>query len=156
MKYDGFYRDSKENKEQRTFLLECQGGVCAICGTTQDDVDGNERAWNLDHDHETGKIRGVLCPFCNVACAGLDNPDFREKVWAYLNNPPAKAIYRELSAQTDPWLIKDVKTEKCVGCGLKIPQHLHTKGSVICQQCEYLIDSGGEQGRLWYRITQQI
>lgn len=36
-----------------------QGGVCAICGTEL----GQYQA--LDHDHQTGYIRGVLCTNCN-------------------------------------------------------------------------------------------
>jgi hypothetical protein len=44
-------------------LLERQGGVCAICGATQ----GSQRAARLfvDHDHTTGRVRGVLCQSCN-------------------------------------------------------------------------------------------
>lgn len=37
-----------------------QGGGCAICGK----IPGN-RAHHLDHCHETGEVRGVLCPSCN-------------------------------------------------------------------------------------------
>jgi len=38
-------------------LVVRQGGVCAICG--QPDPE------HLDHDHETGAVRGVLCFNCN-------------------------------------------------------------------------------------------
>jgi hypothetical protein len=34
-----------------------QGGVCAICG--------RESPEHVDHDHETGKVRGILCFNCN-------------------------------------------------------------------------------------------
>lgn len=51
-------------------LLEIQRGVCAICG-------GKNDGKNLvvDHDHKTGKVRGLLCFKCNVAL-GLLNDDF--------------------------------------------------------------------------------
>lgn len=42
-------------------ILATQGGCCASCGVTL----LNEG--HLDHDHETGAIRGVLCQGCNQA-----------------------------------------------------------------------------------------
>ena len=44
-------------------LLETQGDACAICG-------GHERngtLFSVDHDHETGRVRGLLCRTCNAA-----------------------------------------------------------------------------------------
>jgi hypothetical protein len=38
-------------------LVVRQGGVCAICGRPDPE--------HLDHDHETGAVRGVLCFNCN-------------------------------------------------------------------------------------------
>jgi Recombination endonuclease VII len=44
-------------------LFESQGRSCAICGSsTPTDVHG----WHLDHDHVTGKVRGILCGLCNT------------------------------------------------------------------------------------------
>jgi hypothetical protein len=39
-------------------LLAEQGGVCAICG--------REHALVVDHNHTTGKVRGMLCQRCNT------------------------------------------------------------------------------------------
>jgi hypothetical protein len=47
-------------------LLERQGGSCAICHTT-DWGNGRSGRPNIDHDHVTGKVRGLLCWNCNVA-----------------------------------------------------------------------------------------
>ncbi len=40
-----------------------QNGNCAICGTNQSQL---KRELALDHDHATGKLRGLLCDRCNV------------------------------------------------------------------------------------------
>jgi len=49
-------------------LLEAQGGRCAICGTDSPPP-GKAGSTHLcvDHDHGTGKIRGLLCRHCNSA-----------------------------------------------------------------------------------------
>lgn len=48
--------------EQYEAQFAAQGGVCAICGGA-----GGGKWWPLviDHDHETGKFRGLLCDRCN-------------------------------------------------------------------------------------------
>ena len=38
-------------------LLSSQNGVCLLCGSSKRLV--------VDHDHETGKVRGILCDLCN-------------------------------------------------------------------------------------------
>jgi hypothetical protein len=45
-------------------LLEKQGNRCAIC---EIDTCASGRNFAVDHDHKTGKIRGLLCKFCNTA-----------------------------------------------------------------------------------------
>ena len=42
-------------------LLASQGGRCAICGTPP-----GRRSLAVDHDHETGAVRALLCVRCNV------------------------------------------------------------------------------------------
>lgn len=55
---------SRDKKQQ---LLESQGGVCKICKKIRSDT---LSGWHLDHDHTTGRVRGVLCRGCNL---GLGN-----------------------------------------------------------------------------------
>ena len=50
-------------------LATAQNGACAICGCRSD-----TRALHVDHDHRTGKIRGLLCNNCN-RCLGLLKDD---------------------------------------------------------------------------------
>ena len=43
-------------------LYEAQKGNCACCGIPESDF---KRQLHVDHDHETGKVRGLLCTQCN-------------------------------------------------------------------------------------------
>ena len=47
--------------EQVREIFKAQGSVCAICESPEPKGKG----WHLDHCHETGKNRGVLCHNCN-------------------------------------------------------------------------------------------
>lgn len=53
-------------------LLAAQGGLCAVC--RQDPRTGRWREPHVDHDHSTGKVRGILCHPCNTAL-GLAGED---------------------------------------------------------------------------------
>jgi hypothetical protein len=54
---------------------------CPICLTTEPGGVG----WTIDHDHETGKVRGVLCSECNLALGKLqDNVASLTRAQAYL------------------------------------------------------------------------
>ena len=43
-------------------ILKTQSSRCAICSTDQEPKQG----WHTDHDHGTGKVRGILCHNCNL------------------------------------------------------------------------------------------
>ena len=43
-------------------LFNIQNGRCAICEKHQFEL---KRRLDVDHDHKTGKIRGLLCNYCN-------------------------------------------------------------------------------------------
>jgi hypothetical protein len=68
--------------EQYDELLRAQGGFCAICGETNCD----SRALAVDHDHKTGKVRGLLCGNCNRGIGNLrDNQAILQRAIEYLN-----------------------------------------------------------------------
>jgi hypothetical protein len=64
-------------------LLEKQGGGCAVCGKRPERV----ASLHLDHDHETGGVRGILCLSCNQGIGKFrDDPDLLERAASYLRN----------------------------------------------------------------------
>lgn len=46
--------------EQYQALVTAQHGKCAVCGGGP-----SKRALHVDHDHQTGAVRGLLCRACN-------------------------------------------------------------------------------------------
>lgn len=48
-------------------LLAAQNGVCAVCSKPPSGNGDNGKNLHVDHDHKTGKIRGLLCAKCNMA-----------------------------------------------------------------------------------------
>ncbi len=68
-------------------LFNFQRGVCAICGGKETRKNKHTKICKLsiDHDHETNKIRGLLCSKCN-SVLGLvnDNPKILIKAIEYL------------------------------------------------------------------------
>lgn len=54
----------KINKEQYQNLYAIQNGYCAICEKHRST---QKKDLSLDHDHNTGQIRGFLCDNCNTA-----------------------------------------------------------------------------------------
>lgn len=63
--------------EEHSAILASQDGQCAICW--------NEPATHTDHDHSTGRVRGLLCSKCNLGL-GLfgDDPARLEAASLYL------------------------------------------------------------------------
>jgi hypothetical protein len=51
-------------------MFEEQQGCCAICGRHQSEL---KRALAVDHSHETGKVRGLLCGKCNHALGNVND-----------------------------------------------------------------------------------
>lgn len=85
---------SKESERQQwgqtgvyDALVARQGERCAICGT--DEPGAGNRRLAIDHDHETGEVRGLLCSNCNMGMGQLgDSIDRLVAAAAYLMAPP--------------------------------------------------------------------
>lgn len=81
-------------------LLALQGGRCAICHQRP----GKKKRFAVDHDHQSGAVRGLLCGRCNhdLLGAGFDS---KIKMWAayvYLDTPPATGSWTPIPKQTLP------------------------------------------------------
>lgn len=78
--------------EQYREMLHEQAGVCAICGQPETcTYKGKVRDLCVDHDHETGRVRQLLCAVCNllIGKAG-DDPVLLEKAAIYLRKHGGK------------------------------------------------------------------
>ncbi|MFN8036229.1 MAG: endonuclease domain-containing protein [Acidimicrobiia bacterium] len=75
-------------------LLENQRGACAICHASPDDIQ-----FHVDHDHETGEVRGLLCMRCNNAL-GLfrESTDVIDRAADYVRFGPSAEDRDEIDA----------------------------------------------------------
>src|SRR5690349_12727431 len=65
-------------------MFERANGSCQICGLTL--VRGRGK-YAVDHDHDTGRIRGLLCAKCNTAIGLMrNNPDLLMRAVHYLRD----------------------------------------------------------------------
>lgn len=91
-------------------LLKRQGGKCAICR-------GKPKSKRLavDHDHDSGEVRGLLCSRCNhdLLGAAWDSLAKAEALVTYLRTPPATGTWTspealsapESDREADPFLV---------------------------------------------------
>ena len=63
--------------EEAKTMFQKNNGLCLLC---------DRKAKYIDHDHITGKIRGVLCPRCNTALGAVEIQGWTEKAHKYLKD----------------------------------------------------------------------
>jgi hypothetical protein len=81
--------------EQYDEMLALQGDRCAICRiSSAEHVKTRQQILAVDHDHKTGKVRGLLCTQCNTAL-GLfrDNSAFLIGAIYHLNPDVVVAVF---------------------------------------------------------------
>lgn len=92
--------------EEYEAMVERQGGACAICGSV--------RKLAIDHCHETGRVRGLLCYPCNIKLSGMEDVAWAAQAEVYLLRP---AVVEELVwglNRPDPLLVAAMeRTEQC-------------------------------------------
>lgn len=63
-------------------MFESQGGTCAICGRPET---AKGRSLAVDHSHDTGEVRGLLCHACNTSIGKFrENREWLLKAIKYL------------------------------------------------------------------------
>jgi hypothetical protein len=73
-------------------LFDAQGRACGICRTTENNQ--TDRDWHVDHNHATGKVRGILCHGCNTGIGHLkDSPVVTRLATEYLEKPPFDLLH---------------------------------------------------------------
>lgn len=95
-KYSKEVRRNEETKrrygitiDQRDQMIKSQNGACAICEKKL----GGKIMPHIDHCHETGVIRGVLCFTCNKSLGMFgDKVSGLQRAIDYLNNPRTNHI----------------------------------------------------------------
>lgn len=76
--------------DQYDALIEAQGGVCAIC---EGPPNGKDDVFHVDHDHQTGMLRGLLCHSCNTSLGHFrDDVVVLQRAIEYLAEPPFRRI----------------------------------------------------------------
>lgn len=71
--------------EQEAAMRAEQGGGCAACGEVS--------ILHVDHCHDTGEVRGLLCDDCNRSAGAVGDSAPRLRALAdYLDDPPARAV----------------------------------------------------------------
>jgi hypothetical protein len=66
-------------------LRSAQGGLCAVCGVKE--------ATQVDHDHKTSRVRGILCLPCNAGMGAFhDDPRLIYMAIDYLSPQPIEDL----------------------------------------------------------------
>jgi len=71
-------------------LKALQQDRCAICQWGR----GKSKALAVDHDHDTGRVRGLLCGRCNslMGMVDRDAKGFVDRLAEYVTNPPVNRL----------------------------------------------------------------
>lgn len=71
--------------QDRQEMIDVQGNACAICGSQFENDKKNKKDPCIDHNHTTGKLRGMLCRRCNLLLGyAKDSQDVLSKAISYL------------------------------------------------------------------------
>ena len=92
--------------EEYEAMLVRQGGGCGICGRSP----SSQVSLHVDHDHRTGRIRGLLCFVCNSSLGELDDRDLLRAALRYVEPP----VERDLLIEAR---VADLKARRLAAAG---------------------------------------
>lgn len=89
---DGAYkRDFGISLNEYEALLNSQNGSCSICKSPETGLNTNHFA--VDHDHESGRVRGLLCSGCNLGLGKFkDDPKLLRRAVEYLEGAACQTL----------------------------------------------------------------
>lgn len=71
----------KQAEAERQILSDAQNQCCAICTKHESQF---KKRLAVDHNHKTGKVRGLLCYRCNKFLVGRNTIESAKKIFDYL------------------------------------------------------------------------
>lgn len=83
-------------RPQYEAMLAAQGGRCPLCLRTP----SPDRKFDIDHDHATLRVRGLLDHRCNRSLHSWMTPEWLRAAADYLEHPPAYFVAGERSGQS--------------------------------------------------------
>lgn len=91
--------------EEYQRIYQHQGSKCYICQRAT----GARRRLAVDHDHDSGYVRGLLCRQCNRYVLGhlRDDTESLQRAIDYINNPPAFAVIGQRRVPEDGAPVKE-------------------------------------------------
>lgn len=85
-------------EDQYQQQLTAQDGRCYVCGKKP----GAKRRLTVDHDHDTGMVRGLLCTQCNRIVIGRYDQAALQRALDYRLNPPTTTLPGGIGAHYVP------------------------------------------------------
>ncbi|MHB8563312.1 MAG: endonuclease VII domain-containing protein [Acidiferrobacteraceae bacterium] len=118
-------------------LVKRAGGRCELCGRK---FKGGKKSIHVDHDHETGRVRGLLCPGCNTALGQLCDLPGVERALAYLLGAEQSAFQLAIRASG--------MAQLCPRPDRTVAQIRHHAAGCECLPCRFaqLRDAGRVEG----------
>ena len=78
VRYSNYYKQKKYyfniTEQEIRDLMDSQSGCCGICDRSLDHIE-NE-TFHIDHNHSTGRVRGLLCSKCNKGLGSFEDNQY--------------------------------------------------------------------------------
>lgn len=130
-------------------MLIKQAGLCAICQKPP-----QKRRLSVDHDHKTGKIRGLLCTSCNMGLGYLRSKWLMARAIRYLNIPSSLYVKTVAPTQIRP-VISDTAVDVVRNHWENTPGSQRAKARAIAQESSISAEAALSRLRRFIRKLQR-